>query len=61
MLSLKDCNIIALTDKAEIIARDKTGLFLSISKEHIARDFGDWIEIFIKNDSELGQKLKKGS
>lgn len=43
-----------------MIARDNQGLFLSISKEHITWESSNWIEIEIKNDSNLGQKLKRG-
>ena len=53
-------DLIALTQKGEMIARDEKGLYLSISGDHITKHFGDWIEIYISNDSELGQKLKRG-
>lgn len=56
----QNMDLIALTQKGEIIARDEKGLYLSISGSHITKHFGDWIEIYISNDSDLGQKLKRG-
>lgn len=59
MTSKKPEYLIIAQNKAEFIGRDRDGLLISVKREHLSKLTEDWIELYIKNDSDFGRSMRK--